>query len=302
MEAPFDRLSTQRRECSCFKRTGTAKWIGNAGDDRRCGRQDRPRTCLHALAHRIGNGRLVVATLASEEPDWQWATYSRVFRELGVPQVDHLGVTAREQLSDTKTLTLLGQASAVFFTGGDQLRITTLLGGTPAYDIVRTLYKKREGIIAGTSAGAAAMGQVMLMSSATGGPDTHKIRQAFMMARGLSLVRDVVIDQHFAQRARIERLLGAVAENPAVLGVGIDEDTAIIVDYQQFQVIGSGAVYVADGSSISYTNIAEREHESTLCLHDVRLHVLASGSGYNMSTRRPFRHPRRPQIGAAMPE
>src|SRR3982750_1876297 len=89
---------------------GTLVMIGGAED------KTGQRTCLHALAHRIGNGKLVVATLASEEPEWQWATYSRVFRDLGVPQVDHLGVTAREQLSDAKTLTLLGEASAVFFT------------------------------------------------------------------------------------------------------------------------------------------------------------------------------------------
>jgi cyanophycinase len=247
------------------------------------------RTCLQALARLIGSGRLVVTTLASEEPERQWSTYARVFRDLGVQHVDHLLVKTRDSLSDAANLEMLSRASGVFFTGGDQLRITTLLGGTPAYDLIRALYKKRGGIIAGTSAGAAAMGQVMPMGTATESPETHKIRQAFMMARGLSLIRDVVIDQHFAQRARIERLLGAVAENPAVLGVGIDEDTAIIVDYQRFDVIGSGAVYVADGSSITYTNIAERGPESTLCLHNVRLHVLAMGSAFDMVARRPYR-------------
>jgi cyanophycinase len=248
------------------------------------------KVCLQALARGAGTGKLVIATLASEEPEWQWATYSRLFSGLGVTSISHLTATAREDLSSPETLKLLTEASAVFFTGGDQLKITTLLGGTPAYDIIRALYKKRGGLIAGTSAGAAAMGQVMLMSTAVVGPETHKIRQAFMMARGLALIRDVVIDQHFAQRARIERLLGAVAENPAVLGLGIDEDTAIIVDYQHFRVIGSGAVYVADGSAMTWTNVAERGPDSTLSIHDVRLHVLATGSSFDMAARRPYRN------------
>ncbi|HYO82577.1 MAG TPA: cyanophycinase [Bryobacteraceae bacterium] len=270
---------------------GTLMMIGGAED--KTGR----RTCLQALAELVGEGSLVLATLASEEPELQWRTYSRVFHELGIPSVQRLVVRTRDDLSRVEAVNMLKNAKAVFFTGGDQLRITTLLGGTPAYDIIRALYKKKGGIIAGTSAGAAAMGQVMLMSTASEGPETHKIRQAFIMARGLALIRDVVIDQHFAQRARIERLLGAIAENPGVLGLGIDEDTAIIVDWQHFKVIGSGAVYVADGSGISYSNIAERGPESTLCLHHVKLHVLATGSAFDMAGRQPYRYV---QVGASI--
>ncbi|HYP08496.1 MAG TPA: cyanophycinase, partial [Bryobacteraceae bacterium] len=195
----------------------------------------------------------------------------------------------REQAADEQNLELLDDASCVFFTGGDQLKITMKLGGTQLYDRIRDLYKRRGALIAGTSAGAAAMGQVMLMSPDLTGVERHKLRQAFIMAKGLSLIRDLVIDQHFAQRARIERLLGAIAENPGGLGVGIDEDTAIIVDYQHFDVVGSGAVYVADGSGISFTNVSERPADSTLCLFDVRLHVLAHGTSFDMASRRPHK-------------
>jgi cyanophycinase len=248
-----------------------------------------PKLILRALANRIGKGKLVVATLASQEPDRQWERYSRVFHELGVTDVHHLYAESREQISDPSVLNMLEGAAGVFFTGGDQLQITTKLGGTAAYDKVRSLYKREGAVIAGTSAGAAAMGQVMLMATELPGAENHTIRQAFMMARGLSLIRDMVIDQHFAQRARIERLIGAIAENPSVLGVGIDEDTAIIVDWQRFDVIGTGAVYVADGSNMTYTNLPERGPDSTLCLYDVRLHVLAAGSAFDMEARRPLR-------------
>ena len=181
------------------------------------------KVCLQTLARLSGTGSLVVLTIASEEPQQQWSTYFEIFSAMGVDDVHHVTAVHRDQFSSPAVLEVLERARAVFFTGGDQLKITTLLAGTPAYDVIRGLYKKRSGVVAGTSAGAAAMGQVMLMGATNGRPEVHKIRQAFMMARGLSLIRDVVIDQHFAQRARIERLLGAVAENPGVLGVGIDE-------------------------------------------------------------------------------
>jgi cyanophycinase len=128
-----------------------------------------------------------------------------------------------------------------------------------------------------------------MMSPDAEGTEKHKLGRAFIMARGLGFIRDMVIDQHFAQRARIERLLGAMAENPGVLGVGIDEDTAVIVRGSQFRVIGSGAVYVADGSHISYTNATQGKPDRTLCLFDVRLHVLSHGSCFDMTRRKPGR-------------
>jgi cyanophycinase len=110
------------------------------------------------------------------------------------------------------------------------------------------------------------------------------------MSRGLGLVRDLIIDQHFAQRARIERLLGAVGENPGVLGIGIDEDTGVILEPDDcFDVIGSGAVYVVDGRALTHTNVSEQASRSTLCLFDVTLHVLDKHSGFDLKTRRPFR-------------
>jgi len=111
------------------------------------------------------------------------------------------------------------------------------------------------------------------------------------MSPGLGLVRNVIIDQHFAERGRFGRLLGAVAHNPRVLGVGIDEDTAAVVEGDCFKVIGSGAVYVVDGTDVSYCNVAEARSDRALSMHDVRVHVLSDGDSFDLQARRPV-HPR----------
>ena len=107
------------------------------------------------------------------------------------------------------------------------------------------------------------------------------------MAPGPGLARDVIIDQHFAERGRIGRLLGAVAQNPRVLGIGVDEDTAIVVEGRRFAVVGSGAVYVVDGEGVTHSNIAEAEPQRVLSMYDVRLHVLSAGDAVDLAARRP---------------
>jgi cyanophycinase len=136
------------------------------------------------------------------------------------------------------------------------------------------------------------MGDSMLVSRGPLEEPSHKVDAAFYMARGLGLVSDLIIDQHFAQRARIERLIGAIAENPGVLGVGIDEDTGVILEPDnRCHVIGTGAVYVADGSGVTHTNVSEQSRGHTLSLFDVALHVLNHGTGFDLGTRRPFKAP-----------
>ena len=107
------------------------------------------------------------------------------------------------------------------------------------------------------------------------------------MAPGLGLVRNVIIDQHFAERGRFGRLFGAVAHNPRELGIGIDEDTALVLQDDRFEVIGSGCVYVADGAAVTYSNIAEARPERALSMYDIRLHVLSSGDSFDLAKRRP---------------
>ena len=159
-----------------------------------------------------------------------------------------------------KAVELLASASCVFFTGGDQVRITSGLAGTCSRR-VRDLYQ-RGGVVAGTSAGADAMSEVMLIA----GQDEHltKIRNSLHMAPGLGLLPGVIVDQHFAERGRLNRLVGAVAQNPRLLGIGLDENTAIVVEGDCFQVMGGGAVYVVDALGESYTNLHEADSDEPM--------------------------------------
>ena len=244
-------------------------------------------TILSEFARLAGSGKLVIATLASEQALQQWDTYRDIFTTLGIKNLQHLAIATREQAVEMDAAEVLRGTTAIFFTGGDQLKIASKLGGTSLLDGIRELYERKGIVVGGTSAGASVMGEIMLVSAGTD-PDSHNVSGAFNMARGIGLVRNLVIDQHFAQRARIERLVGAVAEDPGVLGIGIDEDTAVILRDRKLQVLGSGAVYVADGHTISYTNISETATDRSLCLFDLKLHVLTHGSGYDLGTRRPF--------------
>jgi cyanophycinase len=227
----------------------------------------------------------VIATLASEVPDEQWRVYSRIFRELGVKKIAHLDFGRREDAIAQPRLDVLAGATAVFFCGGDQLKLTSKIAGTKTFDEIVRLYRSG-ATIAGTSAGAAALSETMLVGSPV--VESHKVMGAFFTAAGMGLLREIIIDQHFGQRWRIGRLLGAVAEKPSVLGIGIDEDTAVLVDGSSgFEVIGSGAVYVIDGSAVTYTNISEHQLDRTMAIFNVRLHVLKSGNRFDLSKRQP---------------
>jgi cyanophycinase len=185
---------------------------------------------------------------------------------------------------DEEKLKVLDDAAGVFFSGGDQLRITSQIGDTSIEARVRRIYE-RGGVIAGTSAGASVMSETMLVKGSS--KETHRIGDLHM-APGMGLVRDLIIDQHFAERGRMGRLLGAVAHNPRVLGLGIDEDTAVCLQGDRFEVIGSGGVYVVDGTDVTYCNVAEARAECALSMHDVRVHVLSSGDGFDLKARKPI--------------
>ncbi|AUX46957.1 cyanophycinase [Sorangium cellulosum] len=229
---------------------------------------------------------IVVATLASEVAGELWSEYEQVFRALGAGDVRHLDIAQRGDANEERWWRSIEDAGGVFFTGGDQLKITSKLGGSCAADAIVGLYR-RGGLVAGTSAGASVMSETMLVGGA--GEESAKVRGAVRMAPGLGLVRDILVDQHFAQRGRLGRLLGAVAHNPRLLGVGVDEDTAAVIDAgRSLRVLGSGAVYVVDGRGISHTNLVEEQEDKVLSLFDVRLHVLSAGDVFDLETRRPL--------------
>jgi cyanophycinase len=238
---------------------------------------------LKEVAERVKGGKLVIATVASHQPEGYFEVYQKAFGELGVGDLVELYVHERGETLHRKATEMLEDAAGIFFTGGDQLRISSQIGDTPVEKMVREIHL-RGGVVAGTSAGASVMSETMLVKGSS--QESHRIGDLHM-APGLGLVRDVIIDQHFAERGRIGRLLGAVAQNPRVLGIGIDEDTAIIVEGCTFRVAGSGAVYMVDGSEVTHSNIAEASPERTLSMHDVRLHVLSAGDTFDLDVRRP---------------
>lgn len=232
---------------------------------------------------------LVIATVATEYPKLAAEKYEKIFSELGVKNIKALEVSARKDCNDDDNIKMIQEASLIFFTGGDQLRITSILGGTPIYNEMNTMIKKGCYFV-GTSAGASVMSDTMIV----GGEDEESPRKCTLkMAPGLGFLESVIIDQHFAQRGRIGRLLAGIAQNPGVLGIGIDEDTAIVVDNEGLlQVIGSGAVYIIDGGGISYSNVSEQYQDELLSMFNVKMHVLTSGKKFDLKTRVPFEEER----------
>lgn len=241
------------------------------------------RQILREVARHVRGGKLVLATVASHQPEGYFAEYEKAFADLDVGELVELYVEDRCEAHDRDKLAVLDDAAGIFFTGGDQLRITSQIGDTGIETRVRAIFD-RGGVIAGTSAGASVMSDTMLVKGTS--KETHRIGDLHM-APGLGLIRDVIIDQHFAERGRFGRLLGAVAHNPRVLGLGIDEDTAAIVEGKRLRVIGDGAVYVVDGADVSYSNVAEARSEDTLSMHNVRVHILADGDAFDLETRKP---------------
>ena len=241
------------------------------------------RKILREVARRVRGGKLVLATVASHQPEGYFEDYQKAFADLDIGELVELYVEDRSEAGNRDKLSVIDDAAGIFFSGGDQLRITSQIGDTGIEAKVRALHE-RGGVIAGTSAGASAMSDTMLVRGTSS--ETHRIGDLHM-SPGLGLIRDVIIDQHFAERGRFGRLLGAVAHNPRVLGMGIDEDTAAIVDGDSFEVVGSGAVYVVDGEHVSHSNVAEARPERVLSMHDVRVHVLGSGDRFDIKSRKP---------------
>ena len=230
-------------------------------------------------------GMLLVATIATEYPKEAAAKYKKVFGELKVNNIKILDISERREAFKEGNADLIREANLIFFTGGDQLRITSLIGGTPVYDALRESCENGTFIV-GTSAGASVMSDTMIVQ----GEDENSPRKCTLkMSPGLGLIKDVIIDQHFAQRGRIGRLLTGIAQNPEVLGIGIDENTGIIVNKSgMIEVIGEGAVYFIDGSGITYTNVSELYADEILSMHNVKLHIITDGNKFDLAKKSPF--------------
>jgi cyanophycinase len=229
--------------------------------------------------------RICIITTATEFPREVGAEYKELFARLGAEKTVMIHVAGRDTANDRQYAEEIAQSSGIFFTGGDQLRFTSLLGGTKIDAAIRKAYAAGT-VIAGTSAGASVMSDTMIVDGDSSDTATKSI---VSMAHGLGLLEEVVIDQHFAQRGRINRLLAAVAQNPFVLGVGIDEDTALVVRPDgRCEVVGSQTVTIVDGATIVHSNISESQYRDPLAITNVLLHILPMGMGFDLKLRLPY--------------
>lgn len=229
--------------------------------------------------------KILVATVASEIPEEVGADYVANFRRLGCKDPGLLDVPDRATASGPDVLAKLEAATAVFFTGGNQLRITHLLGGTPIDQLLHRRHQAGRLVIGGTSAGAAMMSGTMIVGGAN---EVTPRAGATEIGPGLDLLPGVMVDQHFTRRGGTGRLLAALAQYPHQLGVGIDEDTALIAQGDEFRVVGSGAVTVIDLSPVTVNNVMELASGAHLALYGVRMHILPDGFRFRMPDRVPI--------------
>lgn len=230
--------------------------------------------------------QLTILLTATEKPEEKGENYLKVFNRLGITNIQLLNINTRDSADDKQYCDKLRSSRCVFMTGGDQLRLTSILGGTMASGILKELYYSG-GIIMGTSAGASVMSSTMIVQ----GLDNEPAKKCTLkMAPGLGLINSMIIDQHFDQRGRFGRLLCGVAENPGVFGIGIDEDTSIkLYPDMHFEVIGSNAVTVIDGKSIQSSNVSELKQDEILAITGVTVHVLPQGYGFDLNNRKVLR-------------
>jgi cyanophycinase len=232
---------------------------------------------------------VLIVPVASDFPEFAADVYTQAFRNLGVASPRVLRATSRQDVFQADPDELLDGVTGVFITGGDQMRLVSLLGGTKFADKLRHLVRETSIVLAGTSAGAAGMSTSMIVR---GESTSHPHKNSVRLSPGLGFLKNIIIDQHFTERGRISRLITAVSFNPYNLGIGIDENTAIIVDGQGvMEVYGAGSVTVVDGSQISYNEIAEVDEHQSFSVCGIHLHVLRDGLIYDYLNRHPMQPP-----------
>jgi cyanophycinase len=238
---------------------------------------------LSTFVHLAGgrDARLAIVPTASSI-EYAGERYKALFLGMGAASADVVYIADREDANGDAPIELLQDATGIFLTGGNQMRLSAILGGTKAAELIRA--RNDDGaIVAGTSAGASILSSYMVAFGASG--ETPRQRMAQIVA-GFSLVPDVIIDQHFRQRDRLGRLLTALAYNPFAIGIGLDENTsAFIAPDDRLEVVGGGALTIVDPSELEFSSMAHVRKNDPVCLIGLRLHVLDHGATFNIRTR-----------------
>ena len=245
---------------------------------------------LHRFVEVCGarSARIAIIPTASELED-TGRNYEKLFRKLGIEHARVLQMLTREDCHSQKFLDYIEGAQGVFMTGGNQLRLSTTLGGTPVAQMIRR--RNAAGMhVAGTSAGAAFMPEHMIAGGCEGSTPSPDM---VTMAPGLGLTNNFIIDQHFRERDRLGRLLTALAYNPFAVGIGLDEDTAAFIrPGDSLEVVGSGGITIIDPTNLSYSSMDRAQRGEPVSLIDVKLHILIAGGRFEIASRKAFAEPK----------
>ena len=226
-----------------------------------------------------------VITTASSEGDESFAEYKKIFHKLGIQNVGHIHHKMRKEVLEDNLEERVNAAHAFFFSGGDQLLLTSLYGGSAFLTRLKERYISDKIIIGGTSAGAMALSTPMIYA---GSKDVSQVTGEIKVTTGLEFLKDVCIDTHFVDRGRFERLAQVIASNPTSVGVGIEEDTAVIVrNGMEGEVIGNGTVIVIEGGDIDASNINQFGNNQRITIRNLRVSILAKGEKYNIPQSNP---------------
>jgi cyanophycinase len=240
------------------------------------------------------NARIAVITSASSIPLEVGANYIEAFGRLGAKNIDVLDIRERADVKPDM-IKRLAKADGVMMSGGNQLRLTTIFGGTAFLELMKRRYHEEAGfVIAGTSAGAMCMSSTMIYQ---GHSSSGLVKGSVKMTTGASLIQDVIIDSHFVERGRFSRLSQAVASNPNAIGIGLGEDTGVVItNADMLETIGSGQVMIFDGHDISYSDYADVEEGQPFSIEGMKVHIISKGHSYSVM-RREFAAVRVPMRG-----
>ena len=229
------------------------------------------------------NPRIEIIPTASKIPLETGERYLEAFDRLGHHNIDVIRIDDRKDIENQEYQKRVNEAKGVLFTGGNQLRLTTIFGGSDIIKSILWKYQNEPFVVAGTSAGAMAMSNTMIQGSSS----KALLKNEVNLARGLGFIKDVTFDSHFVKRGRFSRLFQAVATNPVCLGIGLGEDTGLLITGgNQMEAIGTGLVIIVDGKNIKYTNIASVANNEPISIENLSVHILVQGNGYSFSERK----------------
>lgn len=228
--------------------------------------------------------RIEVITTASMIPHQVGENYLNAFGKIGCVNIGIIHIRNRENLQQSEYTKRLAACDCVMMTGGNQMRLTATLGGTDFLKVLRERYHKEKIVVAGTSAGAMAMSNTMIYE---GNPFRAHLKGEVKITTGLRLIDNVIIDSHFEKRGRFVRLAQAVAGNPVCIGIGLGEDTGMIItEGNKMEAIGSGLIVIIDGHEVVHTNIADIPEGNPMSIENLHVHFCARGNGYIIDKRK----------------